>query len=246
MTDEIIKYKLTFPVQKVDIADSYPYPFIKEEDGKAVILNPAQIRVSDDELTFSIGQIRSRTPSVMYFKFYGYFYRGSTPIIEYTSPRWVITSEYTLKYDTFNIKEILDATPQPVLDELGVSKLTVEDLDHYYFELFTLGVSSENPLYMNHIMLAEGTKTEYHQPNDAKQDVKIGFKNINSVNLYDTTDTFLQIIRPYKEPMTSSSLGTSRVTILVPHLPNESEWDNTDNIFYEYMYQTEQRIWIEK
>ena len=246
MTDEIIKYKMVFPVEKVPIAEVYPYPPVRIDGEMATIPKPAQIRVSDNELTFSIGQVRSRTPSVMYFKFYAYYYRGTDPIIEYTSPRWVITSEYTLKSHTFNIKEILDATPQQVLNNFGITKLTPEDIDHYYFEIYTLGVNSENPLYMNHIQLNEGEYKEYHQPNDAITDVKVGYNKSYSLNLYDTTDTYLQIIRPNQEDLTTTQLLPSQKTILVPHLPNESSWDNPDNIFYEYMYQTEQRIGSEK
>ena len=52
---ELIKYKITFPVTKVDITEVYPYPPVHEEDGKMVIPAPQQIRVNDDDLTFSIG-----------------------------------------------------------------------------------------------------------------------------------------------------------------------------------------------
>lgn len=234
MPDELIKYKLTFPVKKEIV------------NGETVLKKETQIRVKDDYLTFSIGQVRSRTPSVMYFKFYGFYHKGTSPIIEYTSPRWVISPEYTLKYDTFNIKEILDNVSSTILTELGVTSLSPTDLDHYYMELYTIGVDSENPLYMNHIMLAEGDNVDYHQPNDKKADVKIGFHQNYYINLYDNSDTYLQIIRPNREEMTSTTITPSKTTILVPHLPNESSWDNPMNVFYEFMYQTEQRIGIEK
>lgn len=231
---ELIKYKLTFPISRTDV------------NGETVIKKGSQIRVKDENLTFSIGNIRSRTPSVVYFKFYAFYFKGNTPIIEYTSPRWVITPEYTLKYDTFNIKEILDNVSSTILQELGVTRLTPEDIDYCYFELYTIGINSENPLYMNHIMLAEGDKTEYHQPNEAKNDVKIGFFQNYSINLYDNSDTYLQIIRPNREEMTSTTLKPSKNTVLIPHLPNESTWDNPINVFYEFMYQTEQIIGAEK
>ena len=246
MADEIITYKMVFPVEKVPVSEVYPYPPVRIDGEVATIPKPAQIRVSDKELTFSIGQVRSRTPSVMYFKFYGYYYRGTDPIIEYTSPRWVITSEYTLKSHTFNIAELCESIPQSVLNGFDVTKLTVEDIDHYYIELYTVGINSENPLYMNHIQLNEGQYKDYHQPNDSILDVKIGYNNTYSLNLYDSSDTYLQIIRPNREDLSTSTLTPSQRTILVPHLPNESEWDNPANIFYEFMYQTEQRIGSEK
>ena len=66
MADEIITYKMVFPVEKVPVSEVYPYSPVRIDGEVATIPKPAQIRVSDKELTFSIGQVRSRTPSVMY------------------------------------------------------------------------------------------------------------------------------------------------------------------------------------
>ena len=76
--------------------------------------------------------------------------------------------------------------------------------------------------------------------------VKIGFNQNHYVNLYDMSETFLQIIRPNHEDLTTEELTKSQMTILAPHLPNESEFDDPLKLFYEFMYMTEQRIGVEK
>lgn len=200
MTD-ITRYKITFPM--------------------------TQIRVNEEQLTFSIGKIKSRTPSVVFFKFYGYDYRNNL-IEEHTSNEWIITDNYSLKYETWTL------TPNPV------------EIDHYNIELYTIGIDSENPLYFNRLQLNEGEYKEYHQPNDAITDVKIGFKTTSYANLYDSSETYLQIIRPNHEDFTTNELTKAQVTILAPHLENETSWDNPIALFYEYMYQTEQKIGVEK
>jgi len=202
---ELIKYKLTF--------------------------KRTQIRVNEDTLTFSIGQIKSRTMSVVYFKFKGYDLRN-TLISEYTSNRWVITSAYSLKYDTFTIP-------------LNTG-YTVEDIDTCVIEMYLIGIDSENPLYFNKIQLNEGEYKEYNKPNDAKNNVAVGFHTNKYVNLYDTSENFLQVIRPNGEAFTTETLTPSKTTILAPHLPNESTFDTPTAIFYEYMYMTEQVIGVEK
>lgn len=205
MSDELIKYKISFP--------------------------QFQIRTSSDTLTFSISKIKSRVPLVVYFKFYGYDLHN-TLITEYTGERWVITAEYTKQYDTFTL------TMEEGYD--------VTDLDTCKIELYTIGVTSEHPLWFNRLQLNIGEDTEYHKPNDEKQNVTIGFNRNSYVNLYDTTEKYLQIIRPNHEAFTTENLSPAQYTILAPHLPNESEFDNPVALLYEYMYQIEQVIGVEK
>ena len=203
---EIIKYKLTF----------------KE----------TQIRLNDDEVTFTIGQIKSRTMSVAYFKFYGYNLRKQL-IAEYTNERWVITSEYSLKTKTFNIP-------------FTSSEYSAEDIDSCVIELYLIGIDSENPLYFNKVQLNSGGYKEYNIPNNSINNVAVGFYNNKYVNLYDSEDNFLQVIRPIGEGFTTEELTTSQTTILAPHLPNETSFDSPTALFYEYMYMTEQEIGVEK
>lgn len=197
-----------------------------------------QIRITEDKLTFAINKIKSRTLSVVYFKFYGYDLRDNV-IVEHTSDKWVITSTYQRNYETFDLE--FETNP------LTNAPYDVEDLDTFTIELYTLGITSENPLWFNHLQLTNGEDTnEYHVPNEERSNVSIGFARNSYVNLYDSTDTYLQIIRPNHEGFTTENLTHSQRTILVPHLPNESEFDNPTALLYEYMYMTEQRIGVEK
>ena len=190
-----------------------------------------QVRISDEQITFTIGQIKSRSMSVVYFKLYAYDLR-KTLIGEYTNERWVITSEYREKTKTFEVPLISGHDPQ--------------DIDTVIIELYTIGIDSENPLYFNHVMLNSGTYLDYQQPNESVGNVEVGFKNNKYVNLYDNSEGFLQIIRPTGEAFTTEKLTASQDTILAPHLPNESEFDNPTALFYEYMYMVEQVIGVEK
>ena len=193
-----------------------------------------EIRIDENLLTFSIGKIKSRMPSVLYFKFNGYDLRGNL-ITEYTSNRWAITTEYSRQATTFEL----------TFNTINNIQQTVADLDTFEIQLYLLGVDSENPLYFNELQLNKGEDTEYHQPNSAVKDVPIGFNHNNYANLY-SGDNYLQIIRPYKDDITSNQLLRSQKTIIAPHLPNESEFDNAVALLYEYMYQKEQIIGVEK
>jgi len=237
----ITKYKVTFPVQKVDVAESYPYPLIREDyDGKAVIPAPAQIRIPSTQttLTFAINKVKCRlAPAVIYFKWYGLDYHKNV-IAEYTSERMVVTTEYTVKQDTFDIPYKVNPDTNKNYDS--------GDLDQYYFELYMLGVTSENPIYFNNLQLNEDEYKEYHKPNDEKNNVLVGFERNTYINLYDESEIFLQVIRPNREDIRTETLTKAQMTILAPHLPNESVFDDPLNLFYEFMYMTEQRIGVEK
>ena len=219
---ELSKIKLTFPVTQTD-------------NGYEV--NPFQIRLNNNELTFMIENIKSRNPCIVYFKFYGYNHR-KTLIGEYTSSKWVITREYSKQYETFEI----NFAQIPNSDKY----YTVDDLDNFYMDLFIVGVDSENPIYFNHLQLNEGEVKEYHTPNEEVKDVKVGFEENKYINLYGGDDTYLQIIRPVGEDISTSQLTPSQTTIIAPHLPEESTFDDPISIFYEFMYMNEQIIGVEK
>lgn len=200
-----------------------------------LIFNEAQIRTTTDELTFSINKMMSRTPSIVYFKFYGYTIRDVL-ISEYKSNKWVVTTQYNAYSEKF--------------DAVTLEGYDYTDLDHFVIELYLIGITSENPLYFNQVQLNEGDLKPYHTPNyDRNQDgekIEVGFFNSLYVNLYDSSNNFLQIIRPSKETFSNQELTPSQCTILAPHLENESEFDNPIALLYEYIYQIEQVIGVEK
>lgn len=202
------------------------------EINKYIVTFPkTQIRINIPQLTFTIGNIKCRNQAVVYFTFKGYDYLNHL-VCEHTSDRWIITDNYTLQEETFELEF-----------NTGYS---INDLDNYVIELYTLGIDSENPLYFNHLQLNEGEHIDYHIPNEEIDNVNIGFNKNSYINLYDNSETFLQIIRTNHEQLSTEQLTGSQMTILAPHLPNESKWDDPVALFYEFMYMTEQRIGVEK
>lgn len=186
-----------------------------------------QIRTTSDNLTFTIGNIKCRTSAVVYFVFTGYDLRGNV-VTTHTGDRWVVTSKYSMQSETFTIDN-------------------PDDIDTFVIDLMLIGIDSENPLFLNRLMLNEGEYEEYHQPNEEVTNVSIAFNRNHYVNLYDGfSDKYLQIIRPNHESFNTSSLSPSKTTILVPHIPNETSFDDPVALFYEYMYQIEQIIGVEK
>ena len=215
---EIAKCIITFPPYSVD-----------EEQHK--IHEKIQIRATQNQLTFSIGNIKCRNQAVVYFKFYGFDYHNNL-ITEYTSDKWIITNVYELQYETFALEFINDKT--------------IDDLDNFYMEIHTLGIDSENPLYFNKIQLNQGEYKEHHIPNEEIENVNIGFHKNSYINLYGDDDIFLQVIRPNREGLSTEQLTSSQMTILAPHLPNEPKWDDPVAVFYEFMYMHDQKIGVEK
>lgn len=124
--------------------------------------------------------------------------------------------------------------------------LDEEDLENtaYYqikFNIYNLS----DALSFNHLQLAEGTVTDYHQPEQDIPKTRIRFANSFYANLYQSDDgTYLQVIRPYYTNFDTETLTKSKVTVLAPHLKNEDDVDNPSNIGLEFMNQTDQVIEI--
>lgn len=187
-----------------------------------------EINWMDTELTFLINRVRSREPSVLYSKFH--FYDKNKGLIKtITNERWVIDYEYSSVHTTFEVDE------------------TVLHKSYYYqIELTALGNSSENPLFMQGLMLKTGELESdgYHKPSDITENLVVKFINNKYVNLYNNRndDSYLQVIRPTGTEFTTSLLTESECTVLAPHFEDEPSTDSPINVFLEYINQTEQRI----
>ncbi len=206
-----------------------------------IIFPKTQVRLEDDTLTFVIGNIKMRNkPGIVYYKFYGYNIAGKE-IFQFESKKEIIGTTYTSLYAPIPDPENPDAEKPYTFQVDNYTKI-----DSYVIELYIAGATSENPVYMNHLMLTNNEYLDYHEPLESKKKVDIGFKNSNYVNLYTEHEEYLQVIRPNMDLFTSEVLTHSQKTILVPHLPNESEYDNPSSIVYEYMLMNEQKIRIEK
>lgn len=174
-------------------------------------------------VTFSINHIKSRLLSVLYFKLHCYD-KYSEEIYTYTSPRWVIDTDWRRRVRTFDLPN-------------GVE----EDIVYTQIELISIGVSSLNPLYFTECMLNEKGDIGYHQPSEHRE-LTVGFLNSRYVNLYSNDGNFLQVIRPQGDKIETNKLLKSTCTVIAPHLAEESDIDDPINIFMEFINQTEQRI----
>lgn len=177
----------------------------------------------DSTLTFSIGNIKSRVPSVLYFTLKLYNMNRTTIVESYTSSRFIVNTEYTSIVDTFEISYV---------DELAYMELS----------LVSIGTSSENPLYFNQVMLNEGEYDGFHSTDEQIKNMSIGFNKSAFVNLYDEKDNFLQVIRPLRDKISLKNFYASECTVLCPHLADESSVDEPVNLYLEFISQREQKI----
>ena len=198
------------------------------------------------DFTFSIGHIRSRRPSVMYFILHCYDVTATKSVDEetgeitysgeilvdnkpvYTSDRTVIGTAYGDEPSYINSFTIPDV---------------IDDTVYYMIEIITLGVDSENPLYFNRLMFQEGdTYNGYHEPSELLNYHTIELPQSMYANLYDSDGNYLQVIRPNKESFSTVQLDKAKYTILAPHFDDEDEVDSHIAVFLEALNQTEQRI----
>lgn len=184
-------------------------------------------------LTFSIGNIKSREPTVGQFILHCYKVDGSELLVGgspvYTSNRFVITQDYHSYTKSFELSE--------------------EQLSKIYeleIELVLYGLTSEIPCWFNQVMLEVGEHTEYHKPDESNVESTILFKNNNYAVLYLITGNSLQVIRPNADNFTTKKLTRSKYTILAPHLDNEPITDTPSKIMMEFINQTDQKIDIDK
>lgn len=184
-------------------------------------------------VTFSIGNIKSRTPSVAYFILHCYNYNGNEILVNntpfYIGDRFVITQSYRSYIDSFEI-------PEETLSRTWELEI----------ELVILGLTSENPCWFNEVMFEQGEHTEYHKPNEALEESTIYFNNNNYTVLYTSDNNGLQVIRPNKDTITTKTLTKSKFTILAPHLSTEPITDTHGKLMMEFINQTEQWIQIKK
>ena len=208
------------------------------------------------DFTFSIGHIRSRRPSVMYFILHCYDVTATKTIDEetgefiytgeilvdgepvYTSDRTVIGTSYG------DEPSYVHSFPIPAkYTKDGKERSVIEDTIYYLIEIITLGVDSENPLYFNRLMFQEGAEYNgYHDPSERSNSHSIELTSNLYANIYNFDGDYLQVIRPNKEPFRTDELGKAKYTILAPHFEDDDGVDDHIAVFLEAMNQTEQRI----
>ena len=192
-----------------------------------------QKNILDGNVVFSIGNIKSRTPSVGLIKLHCYDMHDEEILVNnkpvYVGERFVITTKYRERIEEFTIDEDI-----------------LHQTFNFQFELIVNGISSEHPVYFNHVMFEEAPHTEYHKTEEAFDEATIDFENNNFAELYNVMGGSLQVIRPLKTSFTTHYITASKKTILAPHIENEPATDLPSKLMMEYINQTEQHIDIRK
>ena len=208
----------------------------------------------ENTLTVSVENMKSRVPTIVYFMIHC-LDKDQDVITTYTTDRWVIGSEWERNYDTISLGDdfnnvesllMIHSENQGTLVNWNLTQDVQRDTSYLQLEMVVLGVTSENPLYFNKIMLKEGEYNGYHSPKELVSEFNVSFVNNNYALFLDDSDTYLQVIRPNKQSMTTKVLTASDMTILAPHLKSETTFDDPVKILYEFMDQREQEIGMEK
>ena len=185
--------------------------------------------ITDDTLTFAIDQMKCRTLAVVYFKIHAYDLQDEEILVSgdalYVSKRWIVAEEFHTFFETFT----LDSKVSKLIKELAV-------------ELCMILVSVDNPLSFTGVRLMNGEYDGvHHESSEAEIIHSIEFPNNPYVNLYSSnTEDYLQVIRPYKNFITTNEIKRDKCTVLVPHLVGEDNIDNPSNIVLEFLNQDEQ------
>jgi len=178
----------------------------------------------DNSLSFSIEHMKSRLTSTVYFIVD--FYNMSNELIHtYKATRWVVDSTYSSYHTNFDI-------PSSIADESSKFQLT----------LVACNITSENPLWLTGLMFREGDYDGYHVPSEETNDALIKLNKSSYANLYNRDGTYLQVIRPSRTIFHANKLDKCASTILVPHIPDESDIDDPVAVFLEFINMTDQRI----
>ena len=208
----------------------------------------------DPTLSVSVENMMSRLPTVVYFMIHC-LDKDKDVITTYTTERWSVGNEWegnvasvTVGEDFSNLESLLIVHEgnQGTLLDWTLSQDVQKDTSYLQLEMVILGVTSENPLYFNKIMLKEGEYDGYHTPKELASEVEVSFINNNYALFLDDDDSYLQVIRPNMDSMTTKTITASDVTVLAPHLTSETSFDDPIKLVYEFMDQREQEIGMEK
>lgn len=123
--------------------------------------------------------------------------------------------------------------------------ITEDDLNntsYYQIHLLLDGLNNETGLKFNNLMLNEGEWQEYIEPSSMMEESPIFFNNNFYALMYDKSDTYLQIIKPNYDSITTKKIPASKETIIAPHIGDECMEDSPANIGLEYMNMSDQSI----
>lgn len=187
---------------------------------------PLTRKFNTTTVTFSIGNIRSREPTIVTPELVLYNLKKQE-IKTYTAEAFVTSKTYQSWHRTFHITD----------EEL-------QKTGYVQINLIVDNLTSENPIYFNLLMLNEGEYEKYTQSEEIIESIKISFNNAFYANLTYNNEGYLQVIRPNYDSFTTDKLTKSKCTVLAPHIKNECLEDTHENISLEYMNMSDQVIEI--
>ena len=196
-------------------------------------------QLADGLNTFVINEMKCRTVSVVYFILH-LFNLDDEEILSdceplYIGERWVVDETWSSYKEEIYVQE--EATEDVTK---FIPKNITGRIKDVQIELVLINISDDNNLYFTECMLMNGAFAEYHEPEEVVAEAEIDFINNAYANVYPNGDDYLQVIRPGKDSFTTTKLTKSNCTVLAPHLAGETELDKPQNLFMEFMNQTEQ------
>lgn len=194
-----------------------------------MLFQEIQNNIVETDLTFVINNMKCRTMAIVYFMLHCYdangneiYSAGENPV--YTSKRWVVDTTYSQYIEEFSISE-------KVLNKTNTVQV----------ELVAINITDNNPLWFNQPMLTDKPFTEYRKTDEAMEIAVFSLNKNGYVNLYsNSSENYLQIIRPSKKAFTSHTITANDVTVLAPHIPSEKDIDKPTNLYIEFLNQSEQ------
>ena len=190
------------------------------------------------ENSFTINQMRCRTVSVVYFMLHAYLANGTELLIDdeplHIGERWAVDETWSSYTETFDI-------PSDTTNSIEAEDI-LSQIKDFQIELVLINIDDDNPLHFTECMLANTPFEDYFDSNETISEATIEFINNTYVNLYSNNQEgdYLQVIRPYSVPFSNTVLNRSKCTVLAPHIISESNNDKPQNLFFEFMNQTEQ------
>lgn len=185
--------------------------------------------ITDNTVTLAIDQMKCNTLAIVYFKLHAFKINGDEITINndalYVSKRWIVTSQFNSFHETFNLTD-----------------KQINQIKELQLELCMIRISSINPLTFCGLRLSNGEYDATSHVSDKSNVLHtIEFVNNAYCNLYQTNnEDYLQIIRPYKNTITTKEILRDKCTVLAPHLVGEPAIDNPTNLFMEFMNQRDQ------
>lgn len=119
------------------------------------------------------------------------------------------------------------------------------DLSNFNYQYIAFAVNLNNEsankyVQMSHFMLSEGTVELDYEMDDTKyryDGTTIHFDNNYYANFYNKSDDYgLCVCRPYFDPITIGKITASPLTVLIPYMKKDKDFNSPSRIIAEYLF----------